>query len=268
MEVIKCIRENINDFIYHTDYETLKTHAVYGAYLSLLAGVIEFFLSLLAGKQENDSSIIGISAMALNEVASSCLVLWRWQCSMVKARSEKNMRLREAAASMAVGAAMMMPVAGILAVSLRNLAERREVEGNGQATFNVSCFSALWSFLLYAYKFRVGSMLNSMLVKADARSSLCAGLVSFAVIAAEFLIFDEHMWYADDLMGLALVCYISYVAYHIMLAGFKEIRYIRNDEADADGYLDLDLMSSNTFSNGPTSAKQNLDDDHGMILSL
>mmetsp|Transcript_97314 Transcript_97314/g.222982 ORF Transcript_97314/g.222982 Transcript_97314/m.222982 type:complete len:171 (-) Transcript_97314:481-993(-) len=112
----------------------------------------------------------------------------------------------------------------LLTSSFDGLVLHQTPDGETEA-FEVSCFTALVGLFLFYYKNHVGKVLKSMVVIADAKSSLCSGLVALAVIVSEGL--QEWIWCADDVMGILLSLYILAQAYKVIDGALAELRHLR-----------------------------------------
>ncbi|CAN0278879.1 unnamed protein product [Ectocarpus sp. 6 AP-2014] len=94
-------------------------HAMFGGYISVLTGATEFVLSIIAGEDEDSSSLLGISIMAFAEIVGSLLVLWRWRKGMGNDRGgashRKSEQLQEdAKCSLCVGLISLAVVAALV----------------------------------------------------------------------------------------------------------------------------------------------------------
>ena len=83
-----------------------KFHAVFSAYLSIFAGIIEAFFSTILGHAELSMSLYGIALMAIVDITGSVLVLMIWQ----KYDSDRNKekKILEARYSYIIGVLMMI----------------------------------------------------------------------------------------------------------------------------------------------------------------
>ncbi|CAN0039721.1 unnamed protein product, partial [Ectocarpus sp. 4 AP-2014] len=161
-------------------------HAMFGGYISVLTGATEFVLSIIAGEDEDSSSLLGISIMAFAEIVGSLLVLWRWRKGMGNDRgaSHRNSeQLQEVYFAGAIALMTMLLGAMLLHTSVTDLLNPAP-PSSVAAGILVSAFGASCSFLLWAYKAHYGRVLRSMVLLADAKCSLCVGLISLAVVAA------------------------------------------------------------------------------------
>ena len=88
---------------------SLRFHAIFSAYLSILAGIAEAVLSVMAGYQEESMSLYGIALMAFVDIAGSILVLLLWQCSNAVYGSDrpKSERFKEMRYSIIIGYLMI-----------------------------------------------------------------------------------------------------------------------------------------------------------------
>lgn len=211
------------NLVFHPNKEIAKRHAVYSAYLSILAALIEFVIAFKAGEDDDSSAVFGIAAMAIIEGGGSALVVWRWQFASPQAKKHDLDRI-EAMGSLFIGMGMLVSVAMLLTSSFDGLVLHQTPDGETEA-FEVSCFTALVGLFLFYYKNHVGKVLKSMVVIADAKSSLCSGLVALAVIVSEGL--QEWIWCADDVMGILLSLYILAQAYKVIDGALAELRHLR-----------------------------------------
>mmetsp|Transcript_2192 Transcript_2192/g.3005 ORF Transcript_2192/g.3005 Transcript_2192/m.3005 type:complete len:310 (-) Transcript_2192:383-1312(-) len=211
---------SIYALIYEGDISIAKKHALYSAYLSILAGMLEVYLSVLAGQDDGSESVFGVAAMALIDTSGSALVVWRWQFASPDLKPTDLAKI-EARCSIFIGFGMLVSVAMLLTSSFDSLVLHETPDGETEV-FEVSIYTAAMSIFLFIYKQHVGHVLNSMVVLSDARSSLCAGLVALAVILSEGL--QQLIWFADDVMGIMLSFYILYQAYTVIDGGLAELR--------------------------------------------
>ncbi|CAN0456345.1 unnamed protein product, partial [Ectocarpus sp. 12 AP-2014] len=93
-------------------------HAMFGGYISVLTGATEFVLSIIAGEDEDSSSLLGISIMAFAEIVGSLLVLWRWRKGIGNERGgshRQSEQLQEdAKCSLCVGLISLAVVAALV----------------------------------------------------------------------------------------------------------------------------------------------------------
>mmetsp|Transcript_33255 Transcript_33255/g.43839 ORF Transcript_33255/g.43839 Transcript_33255/m.43839 type:complete len:287 (+) Transcript_33255:103-963(+) len=205
--------------LFDVDRETAQKHAIYSAYVSIIAGLGELYLSVAAGEDDDSNSVFGVASMAFIETTGSILVVWRWQCASHSLTSSQLDKI-EARSSLAIGFGMLFTVAMLLTSSFDSLILHETPDGEKES-FIVSCYTAAASLFLFLYKYYVGTKLKSMVVLSDARSSLCAGLVAFAVILSEYL--QRWMWSADDVMGIVLSFYILYQAFFVIGEAWNEL---------------------------------------------
>lgn len=71
-----------------------KFHAVFSAYVSIFAGVIEAFFSVILGHAELSMSLYGIALMAIVDITGSVLVLLIWQSPDDRNREKKILEAR------------------------------------------------------------------------------------------------------------------------------------------------------------------------------
>lgn len=83
-----------------------KFHAIFSAYVSIFAGLIEAFFSVMLGHAELSMSLYGIALMAIVDITGSVLVLMVWQ----KYDNDKNKekKILEARYSYIIGVLMMI----------------------------------------------------------------------------------------------------------------------------------------------------------------
>lgn len=88
---------------------SLRFHAIFSAYLSILAGIVEAVLSSMAGHEEVSMSLYGIALMAFVDITGSVLVLSLWQCSRAVYGTErpKSERFKEMHYSIIIGYLMV-----------------------------------------------------------------------------------------------------------------------------------------------------------------
>lgn len=84
---------------------TDQFHAVFSAYVSIFAGIIEAFFSIVLGHAELSMSLYGIALMAIVDVTSSVLVLFIWQDS---GERNKEKKILESRYSYIIGVLMMV----------------------------------------------------------------------------------------------------------------------------------------------------------------
>ncbi|CAM9965724.1 unnamed protein product [Scytosiphon promiscuus] len=184
-------------------------HAMFGGYVSVLTGATEFVLSIIAGEDEDSSSLLGISIMAFAEIVGSLLVLWRWRHGLSTERGSPRQSEQLQEVYFAGAIAVMTASLGVmlLRTSIDDLLNPSP-ETSVAAGIFVSAFGASCSFLLWAYKAHYGRVLRSMVLLADAKCSLCVGLISLAVVAA--LVLEKLYWWADSATSICLSLYIIY----------------------------------------------------------
>uniref|UniRef100_A0A7S2UWE3 Cation efflux protein transmembrane domain-containing protein n=1 Tax=Fibrocapsa japonica TaxID=94617 RepID=A0A7S2UWE3_9STRA len=209
------------------DHSSAKRNAIISAYLSIVAGLLEFVFSYMAGESEDSVSIMGIASMAIIEAAGSALVAWRWQF-WDKQELQKTLPFKEAVCSMSIALMMIPSIVLLLYNSLDSLFNHETPDGEAQS-LEVSLFSSVASLLLYGYKMHVGLILKSPVVIADAKSSLCVGLVAMVVILTDIL--QQLVWFADDAMGLVLSFFITYQVTTIIADGLALLRAQQHAES-------------------------------------
>eukprot|EP00903_Cladosiphon_okamuranus_P012078 g11339.t1 len=181
-------------------------HAMFGGYISVLTGITEFVLSIIAGEDEDSSSLLGISIMAFAEIVGSLLVLWRWRKGFSQS-PRKSDQLQEVYFAGAIACMTTLLGCMLLRTSVEELLKPVSKSSMAAGIF-VSAYGASCSFLLWAYKAHYGRVLRSMVLMADAKCSLCVGLISLAVVAA--LVLEKLVSWADSAAGVCLSLYIIY----------------------------------------------------------
>jgi hypothetical protein len=58
---------------------TARFHAIASAYLSIVAGIVEAVMSMMAGSEEDSLSLYGVALMAFVDIAGTFLVLSLWE---------------------------------------------------------------------------------------------------------------------------------------------------------------------------------------------
>mmetsp|Transcript_5000 Transcript_5000/g.10939 ORF Transcript_5000/g.10939 Transcript_5000/m.10939 type:complete len:300 (+) Transcript_5000:168-1067(+) len=148
-------------------------------------------------------SLLGMAIMAFAEISGSLLVIWRWQFASRNA-NESLIFQREIRAALAIG--LMICALGVslffgsFAKTFNNESPDSEAAGLWIALFGVCT-----SFSLYIYKMIIGNQLQSLVVLADARVSLCVGLISVAVFVA--LALSDVLGWADGVMGMCVAIF-------------------------------------------------------------
>eukprot|EP00752_Nemacystus_decipiens_P011759 g10435.t1 len=123
--------------------------------------------------------------MAFAEIVGSLLVLWRWRKGVTQERgmARKSEQLQEVYFAGAIATMTTLLGLMLLHTSVEELLHPVPKASVAAGIF-VSAFGASCSFLLWAYKAHYGRVLRSMVLLADAKCSLCVGLISLAVVAA------------------------------------------------------------------------------------
>ncbi|CAM9869338.1 unnamed protein product [Pylaiella littoralis] len=210
---------------------TAVQHAMFGGYISVLTGITEFVLSIIAGENEDSSSLLGISIMAFAEIVGSILVLWRWRNGISEDRGvmpQKSEQLQEVYFAGAIASMTALLGLMLLRTSVEELLNPQPESGMAAGIF-VSAFGASCSFLLWAYKAHYGKVLRSMVLLADAKCSMCVGLISLAVVAA--LVLEQLVSWADSAMGICLSVYIMWEGVMSVLeARHKYLAFLDGDE--------------------------------------
>ncbi|CAN0181214.1 unnamed protein product [Ascophyllum nodosum] len=213
---------------------TPAQHAVLSGYISVVTGVTELVLSIMAGETEDSSSLLGISIMAFAEIVGSVLVLWRWRRAGTAPAGARGGASRQAeqlqevyfAASIAFMTASLGAM--LLHTSVQNLLDQ-ESSGSATAGIMVSAYGATCSFLLWWYKRHYGNVLRSMVLLADAKCSFCVGLISLAVVGA--LVLERLWWWADSVTGICLAVYIMREGVHSMWEAREQfVAHLDGDE--------------------------------------
>lgn len=154
-----------------------KFHAIFSAYVSIFAGLIEAFFSIILGHAELSMSLYGIALMAIVDVTGSILVLKIWQKYDCDNNREK--KILEARYSYIIGVLMM--ILGLFLVSdrydcvllhclhnglcsVKTLIRGKHLEAVGGA--GIALFGMMCSFVLAAYKYRIGEELESSVIIA------------------------------------------------------------------------------------------------------
>ncbi len=172
------------------DMRSGRFHAIFSAYLSIIAGVIEAIFSLITGHAELSMSLYGIALMAIVDITGSSLVLFIWQFSMSDSTDVTTRhKIQEARYSYIIGALMMIlglflvldryVVGGVactvhnsesilsLTFSAKTLIQGKSPHGTvvGEGS-SIALFGTISSLVLAAYKYKVGQELDSCVINA------------------------------------------------------------------------------------------------------
>lgn len=194
-------------------------HAVISAYLSILAGLGELFMSLWAGHHEKSMSIYSIGIMAFVDCAGSVLVLTMWQCGNPQVRLLADRR-REMQYSAIIGVMMIFLGMFLVVDSLQRLVHRSSMDSSMLGIID-SVIGTLCGFSLAGYKYVVGTTLDSPVIVADSWSSLCGAIISSLALLVVFV--DDELWWSDASAGFASAMYTFYAGVSTLFAANAEL---------------------------------------------
>lgn len=194
-----------------------RLHAIYSAYLNILANLIEFFMAVQAGVDEGSLSMFGVALMTIVGITGSVLVLFRWQYI---SGDDKILRLREMQFSFVLG--MFMTILGMFFLKECTLSlkfhGRPITESEGVL---VALFGAVFSLGLTVYKYNIGLVLDSHIVLTDASLSFCLGMTCLTTLVV--VVTESFIWWADDALGFVVALYTLYVGLRTTFQARAEI---------------------------------------------
>jgi divalent metal cation (Fe/Co/Zn/Cd) transporter len=169
-------------------------------YFTITWNSLEGLIGIGAGTVAGSISLVGFGIDSLIEVTSGATLLWRMSVDADAARRERNERLSLRIVGVCfLGLALY--VASEAAVDLgRNAAPERSIPG-----IMLAVFSLIVMPILSRAKKRVGKVLGSAAMKADARQTDFCVYLSAILLVGLVLNATVRWWWADPVAALIMV---------------------------------------------------------------
>lgn len=184
--------------------ETSARRGQFLEYFTLAWNSVEGLIAVTAGALAGSISLIGFGIDSFIEVTSGVVLLWRMSVDADEERREHNERL----ALRSVGVCFLVLAVYIAYESTRDLLGRRAAE-HSIAGIVLACISLLIMPLLARAKRQVGTSLNSLAMRADAKQAEFCAYLSAILLVGLVLNAAFGLWWADPLGGLLMVPLIA-----------------------------------------------------------
>lgn len=173
-------------------------------YLTIGWNLVEGLVAVVAGAMAGSISLVGFGMDSFVEVVSGTAVFWRIRVDADVARRELN----EKRALKVVGSCFLALAAYIAYESAMDLwtktAPERSVPG-----IILACASLVVMAVLSRAKFKVGNVLRSAAMKADAKQTQFCMYLSGILLSGLLLNGFFGLWWADPLAALVMVPIIA-----------------------------------------------------------
>ena len=173
-------------------------------YLTIGWNLLEGLVAVVAGAMAGSISLVGFGMDSFVEVVSGAAVLWRIRVDADVARRELN----EKRALKVVGGCFLALAAYIAYESARDLWTKTAPEHSVPGII-LACASLVVMAVLSRAKFKVGSVLRSAAMKADARQTQFCMYLSGILLGGLLLNGFFGLWWADPLAALVMVPIIA-----------------------------------------------------------
>jgi len=174
------------------------------AYLTLVACIVEAFVSIGAGLMAGSVALLGFGFDSLIEVTSGGAILWRLYQDADIACRKKN----EATALRIIGWCFLALAAYISYESLASIV-RHEMPARSIVGICVAVFSLLAMNVLARAKRRIAQGISSEAMNADAKQSELCSYLSAILLGGLLLNALIGWWWADPIAGLLMVPIIA-----------------------------------------------------------
>jgi len=173
-------------------------------YFTIAWNALEGLVAVVAGAIASSISLVGFGIDSFVEVTSGAVLLWRMSVDANVGRRERN----ERRALKIVGACFLALAAYITYESARDLWSKKSPEHSIPGVI-LACVSLVVMPLLSRAKRRVGAVLGSAAMHADAKQTEFCTYLSGILLAGLSLNALFGLWWADPVAGLVMVPIIA-----------------------------------------------------------
>lgn len=173
-------------------------------YFTIAWNTIEGLVAVISGVIAGSISLVGFGLDSFIEVTSGSVLLWRMSVDSDVHRRETN----EKRALRIVGACFLLLAAYITYDSILDLLSQRAPEHSVPGIV-LACFSLMIMPLLSRAKRKVGRVLGSAAMHADAKQTEFCTYLSAILLAGLLLNAFFGLWWADPLAALIMVPFIG-----------------------------------------------------------
>ncbi len=177
-------------------------------YFTVVWNTLEGLIAVTAGAVAGSISLVGFGADSFIEVSSGLVLLWRMAADGDSCRREA----REAFALRAVGWCFVA-LAAYVAWEAGSTLSARRAPVHSAVGIALACASLIAMPLLSRAKRRVGTLLNSAAMHADARQTEFCTFLSAILLGGLVLDWRFGFWWADPIAALVMVPIIAREGY-------------------------------------------------------
>jgi divalent metal cation (Fe/Co/Zn/Cd) transporter len=173
-------------------------------YFTIAWNCLEGLVAIVAGTLAGSISLVGFGIDSYIEVASGATLLWRMSVDA----DERHRERVETAALRIVGVCFLLLASYVAYEAVSDLASRRAAE-HSLPGIGLACVSLVVMPLLSRAKRRVGKVLHSAAMNADAKQTDFCMYLSAILLGGLLLNAIWGLWWADPLAALVMVPVIA-----------------------------------------------------------
>lgn len=194
----------------------LQRQALLLSYLTVGYNILEGLVSLLAGYLAGSIALVGFGLDSFVESISGGIMIWRFRALGILSSEEEERR--EKLAIRLVGRTFFLLAAYVFFESLKKL-YYHEAPDPSLLGLIVASVSIILMPLLFLLKYRTGTALRSLSLRADAKQTLACAFLSLALLLGLGLNYFYGLWQADPVIGLVIAVVLVREGYETLREG-------------------------------------------------
>ncbi|MDD4875764.1 MAG: cation transporter [Dehalococcoidales bacterium] len=193
--------------------QILHRRALLLAYVTVGYNILEGIVSILAGLSAGSVALIGFGSDSFVESLSGGIVIWRFSRGNSLSKEEEIKIERKA--TRLVAYTFFILGAYVLYESIKKLV-LHEVPDPSLLGIIIAIISLAVMPILFYNKYRIGKLLNSSSLIADAKETFACMFLSIALLIGLGLNYTIGLWQADPAIGIVIVVFLAKEGFEIL----------------------------------------------------